>query len=190
MLILARLSASSVSVLRHDPVEEQHIGRNRIDFVGCERLRRVQRHGAAHIVEQRRRVGPEAADGLDRLLVAQRADAADQPVHRLALAVGAVAGGAFGGEDRLALSHIAAPGRQSGPVGRHVDVPAGDLLRRRLSADAVALARARDADHQRGGDCEHQAASDSIRHWSPRLQPLRSNSESRCNDSRNERRAI
>src|SRR5277367_5755784 len=60
-------------VLRDNPVKEQHIGRNGVDFVRREGLRRVERHGAAHIVEQRRRVGPETADGLFRLLVVQRA---------------------------------------------------------------------------------------------------------------------
>src|SRR5580704_1219755 len=118
-------------VLRDNAIEEQHVSRNGVDLVGREGLRRVERHGASNKVEQCRCVGPETAAGFFRLLVAQRADAADQPVHRLTLAIGAVTTRAFRREDRLTLPDVAVSRRQPGAAGRRVDVPACDLRRRR-----------------------------------------------------------
>src|ERR1700678_2671248 len=111
-------------VLRDDPVEEQHIGRNGVDFVRREGLRRVERHGASHKVEKRRCVRPETADSLFRLLVVQGADTPGQPLHRLALAISAVAAGAFCGEDRFALAPVAMSRRQPSAIRGSVDVPA------------------------------------------------------------------
>src|SRR5580704_12927884 len=175
--------------LRDDPVEEQHIGRNGVDFVGREGLRRVERHGASNKVEQCRRVGPETADGLFRLLVAQRADAANEAIHRLALAMGAVTTRAFRREDRLALPDVAVSRRQPGAAGRGVDVPALDLLRRRRTPNVVALGGRNGAGHNHRGDCESHA-SNSIRHWSLRRWPQRSSSELRCSDNRIAHRAL
>src|SRR5580692_5414760 len=157
-------------VLRDNPVEEQHVSRNSVDFVGREGLRGVERHGASHKVEQCRRVGPETADGLFRLLVAQRADAADEAIHRLALAMGAVTTRAFHREDRLALPDVAVSGRQPGAAGRCVDVPACDLRRRGRSAKVVALGGVDSAGDNHRGD-RHGHASNSIPHWSPRRWP-------------------
>src|SRR5258705_1559752 len=79
-------------VSRKQTVQIKDIGRDCIDVIVAERLRRVLRHGAADIIEQGRRVWPIAADGLHRLWRRQRALAADQPLAEAALAVCAVTG--------------------------------------------------------------------------------------------------
>jgi hypothetical protein len=44
----------------------QDVSGNGIDLIGGQRLRRVERHRAPHIIEERRGVRPEAADRRDR----------------------------------------------------------------------------------------------------------------------------
>src|SRR5512140_1169011 len=99
---------------RKQAVQVEDIGGDRVDVVIAQRLRRVLRHGAADIIEQGRRVGPEAADGAYRFRRCQRALPADQPVADAALAAGAVTG-------------PAAARRQVVAMAVDVDVPAGDL---------------------------------------------------------------
>ena len=77
---------------------------------------------------------------LSGLGVEHRAEAAGEPIHRLAFAMGAVTGRAFLVVDRAAFIDPAMAGRQARAVRRDVDVPARDLLRRRRAADAIGLA--------------------------------------------------
>src|SRR5258708_3373430 len=55
-------------VLSDYAVELQDVGDDRIYLVIAERFGFVQRHGASHVVEHGRGVGPETADGLHRRL--------------------------------------------------------------------------------------------------------------------------
>ena len=109
---------------RHDassadqPVEMQQIGGHRIDLFVAQRFRRVEGHRAAHIVEHRRRIGPVAADRLDRRPIAlQRVGAADEPVVRLAFALLAMAGDAPGLIDEASLARRSRPGGRPTPSG-------------------------------------------------------------------------
>ena len=85
ILIAASVLASSVASAGKQSVQIENVGGDRVDVLVAERLRRVLRHGAADIVEQRRRIGPIAADGPHRLRRRERALAADQPIADAAL---------------------------------------------------------------------------------------------------------
>ena len=51
----------------------EDVGGDRIDLVGRERLRVAVGHRAVHVVPNGRQIGPVRADGLDRVLVGERA---------------------------------------------------------------------------------------------------------------------
>src|SRR6516164_3274183 len=53
-----------VSALGQDSVQIQDIGDNRIGVVDAERARSLIGHGPTDVIEQGRRIGPEAAYGL------------------------------------------------------------------------------------------------------------------------------
>src|SRR6266571_2304253 len=55
-------------VLADDAVQEEHVGAHRVDLVVAERKRIGDRHRPPHVVEQRGRVRPVAADGALRRL--------------------------------------------------------------------------------------------------------------------------
>src|SRR6516225_8426892 len=74
-----------------DAVEAQDVGGDGIGLVDAQRTRRLIGHGAADVVEQCRRIGPEAANGLDRHVGGERALSANQAIISAALAVVAVA---------------------------------------------------------------------------------------------------
>ena len=56
----------------------QKIGCDSVDLIIAERSRFVERHGAANIIEDCRRMWPIAANGFDWILASQRADSADE----------------------------------------------------------------------------------------------------------------
>src|SRR5258705_523752 len=74
-------------IRRQQAVEAKNIGRHCINVVVAERLRRVLRHGAADVIEQRRRVLPIASDGTHRFWRSERALPADEPAADAALAL-------------------------------------------------------------------------------------------------------
>src|SRR3954447_7688020 len=121
-------------------VEVEDVGRHRVELVVGQRLRIAEGHGAADVVHHRRGVGPIRADRPDRVVARQRAVAAGQdrpaPVRLAELAVARRAALEI---EPLAGFRRALAGRQPAPVGADGDVPAGDLLARRLAADAELL---------------------------------------------------
>src|SRR5271156_5468854 len=54
-------------VLWNDAVDRQEIRSQGVDFVICQRLRRLYGHGATHIIENRGRTGPVRHRSFDRL---------------------------------------------------------------------------------------------------------------------------
>ena len=85
-------------------------------------------HGAANVVEDGGREGPEVGDGLVRLHVLDWA-AADQRGIGAAFAVFAVAYGTFCRVDAGSLGGGTAAGREAGTVRQDIDVPGCDLGR-------------------------------------------------------------
>ena len=149
--------ASSTIVGPDDAVEIEDVGRHRVEFVAGQRFRLLERHRAPDVVEQRRRVGPVAADRLYRRLAGrERTDAADERIVRAARALLAVAGLALRGVDRFALRGGAAAGRKACAIRADADVPGRDVggrdrlselrgLRQRGSRDEGQSRRRRDA---------------------------------------------
>src|SRR5260221_108273 len=104
-------------VLSDHAVELQDVGDHRVYLVIAERFGFVQRHGASHVVEDGRGVGPETADGLDRRLTrSERSLPTDQLIVRLARAFLAVTREAFGEIDLLALLRSAAHALPAPPL--------------------------------------------------------------------------
>src|SRR6266705_4758629 len=149
-------------VLADDAVQEEHIGAHRVDLVVAERERIGDRHRPPHVVEQRSRVRPVAADGAQRRPAFERTDAARERVGRLAGAFRAVAGLALFLVDLQALARAAAALRQTGAARRNADVPARDLLRAHGGAERRRLARRRlqacAGRERRGPDRDDDAA--------------------------------
>ena len=116
-------------ILRDQIVGGEQVGAERVDLVVGERVRRRPRHGAADIVEQRRRPGPEIGDGLERRdAIAGERRIADHDVARAAFAVVAVTEVAALVDIELgALRGGAASGRQIAAVRHHADVPRLDV---------------------------------------------------------------
>src|ERR1700733_7051501 len=111
-------------ILADHAVEPQDVGYHRVYLVIPKRLGVVEWHGAPHIVEDGRSVGPETADRLDRCVAwLQRSLSADQLIVRLARALLAVTREAFGEIDLLALLRSPATGRQARAIGADADVP-------------------------------------------------------------------
>src|SRR5258706_14870535 len=115
---------------RQQSVQIEDVSRNRIDIVIAQRLRRVLRHGAADIIEQRRRVGPIAADGPHRIWRRERALAADKLIANTTLALCAMTGRALLIEDLAAMADATASRRKVVAVAVNIDIPAPDLRRR------------------------------------------------------------
>src|SRR5206468_4578272 len=101
---------------------------DRVDLVVRERERIGDRHGAAHVIEERRRVRPIAAHRAHRRLGRERADATGQRIGRLAGAFRAVAGEALLLVDLQAIARGAASRWKSGAARRDADVEARELL--------------------------------------------------------------
>src|SRR5699024_8481919 len=105
-----------------------------------ERLRGAGGHGAANVVEDRRGIGPVAADGFDGIVRIEGVHAADQPRRVVgAFAVRAVPGGPV-----FIIDHLARPGGgaavgQAGAVRVDVDIPAADFFFRGFLTEAEAL---------------------------------------------------
>ncbi len=124
-----------------EPIQIEDIGRDRIDFVRRQRLRRVERHGAAHEVKQAswRKANSfrRSASRLCRNTVpkppASRSIGLPSPLAPWHAAHFVVV-------DRATLRHVAVARGKSRAVRRNVDVPACDLLWRRCAAEAVGLA--------------------------------------------------
>src|SRR5215471_19526607 len=109
--------------LANDTVEMEQIGRDRIDLVVAQRLGRNQRHGSAHVIEDRCRIGPVAANRLDRRLRSgERPLAADQLVVRLAGTIETMTAGAMWNVDALALLRRSAAEGQSATVRQDADI--------------------------------------------------------------------
>ena len=134
-----------------------------------------------NVIPDRRKIGPERADGLVRVLAVERAEAACEngpAAHRLteiAMTDGAVVDVEF-----FTGPDIAGPHGQALPVGANVDVPGGDFLGQRLAAEAVAAVprgggvflceRQCGGDgHERGGEGERFHEFNRLRHFPPRL---------------------
>src|SRR5260221_12280908 len=79
-------------VLGQDSVQTQDIGGNRIGVVDRERAGGLVGHGPVNVIEQRRRIGPVAAYGLDGGFRGKSALAASEAVLDAVLAVGPVTG--------------------------------------------------------------------------------------------------
>src|SRR2546428_1903943 len=103
-------------------VEGENVSGQRVNFLVGERSRLRPWHGAANVIEESRRKGPEVRDGLLRLDCLDRI-AANQPAVDAAFALRAVARGAFCRVDASAVGGRAAAGRKTGAVPQHVDVP-------------------------------------------------------------------
>ena len=125
--------------LRDDVVEIEDVARHGIDVVVAERLGIGERHRATNVVEERRRVRPVAPYRFNRPRARKRPAASRENRHTaVAFAEVAVTRGALVGEDLLAMRDRSASRRQpfSGQAV-HVDVPPGDLRRRRRPAKTV-----------------------------------------------------
>src|SRR6266404_1981006 len=77
-------------IRRRDSVQTQDVGDSRIGVVDAERTGVLVGHGAMNVVEQGRRIGPEAAYGLDGRVRRKSALPAGQAVLDSALAVWSV----------------------------------------------------------------------------------------------------
>src|ERR1700733_2038821 len=112
---------------RKQTIQTEDVGGDGIDIIVAERLRRVLRHRAANIVEQRRGIGPVTADRLDRLRRRDSALAADQPIADTTLTLLAMTGHALLLEHLPAMGNAAASGRKVGTVPADIDIPAGNF---------------------------------------------------------------
>jgi hypothetical protein len=112
-------------VLRDQIVGREQVSADRIDLVVAQRMRRRPRHGAADIVEQRGRIGPEIGYCFVRSdAVSGERRIADQHIARAALAVVAVAlVAALVDIEFCAFGRRAAAWRQIGAIGQHAAIP-------------------------------------------------------------------
>src|SRR5581483_4623433 len=169
-------------------VEEQDVGRQCIKLIGRKRLGVAERHGSADVVEERRRIGPERADGLVGAIVLERAQSAgERRPAILALAELTMAGRALGLENLLALRDRALTLGQALAVGANINVPGGDLRRSGLAADAELACGSRSGERH----CENRREPEltKLRHSRSLHSGARARSGCRCCDRLSGRRA-
>src|SRR5437016_2633646 len=93
-------------------VERENVSGQRVNFLVGERPRLRPWHGAANVIEDGRRVGPEVRDRLLRVDYLDRITA-NQPAVDAAFALRAMARGAFCRVDASAVGGRAAAGRKT-----------------------------------------------------------------------------
>src|SRR5215472_5894170 len=115
----------------------KNVSRDRVDILVGQRLRRVLRHGATDVVEQRRCVWPITADGTHGLGRREGPLPSDKPVADAALAFLTMTGGTLLLEHLSAAADRASAWRQPAAVASNVDIPAGNFGRRRNAAYSI-----------------------------------------------------
>src|SRR5262249_22909113 len=124
----------------YDVVDIKKEGHDRVHLIGSEALRRSKRHGATNVVENRRGIGPIAANGPHWSRRSKRPPTASELIEafRRVLPLLTVARRTLLRVNSLALLNGASTRRQSQAIGSHVHVPSANLIWRGGGADAEA----------------------------------------------------